>query len=158
LCHDVSCYVVSWRVVLCCVMTCHVMLCHDVSCYVVPWRVMLCCVMSCCVVLCHDVSCYVVSWRVVLCCVMTCRVMLCHDVSCYVVSWRVVLCCVMSCRVVYPDHLMLRHFTSLWIIHLVKNCFNAALKFRSRVKTIRNRRNAEHRCRSNETLTRQLAS
>ena len=103
---------------------------------------------------CHVVSCYVVLWRVVLCCVMMRRVMLCHDVSCYVV-----LCCVMTCRVVYPDHLILRHVTSLWIIHLVKNCFNAALKFRSRVKTIRNRwRNAEHRCRSNETLKRQLAS
>jgi hypothetical protein len=49
--------------VLCCVVSCRVVLCCVVLCCVVSCRVVLCCVVLCCVVLCRVVSC-----RVVLCC------------------------------------------------------------------------------------------
>lgn len=64
LCYAVRCRVVSYRIVLCCIVA------------------VLYCVVSCCVVLCHTVLCcvilcYIVSWCAVLCCAVLRYVVLC---------------------------------------------------------------------------------
>ena len=130
------CFVLS-RVVLCCVVSCHVM--SALRC-VVPYRVMSCrrhrvtschvgvivsrhvmsalrCVVLCCIVLCRIVSRDVMSALrcVVLYCVVPYRVMSCHVgvTLCYVVSWIMFF----RTRTAGPDISGTRHGTERCPLH-----------------------------------------